>query len=112
MRERSIIGDLLGRGPEGRSMTRLRVLTLNLWGSNPPFERRMQVIASGLARLQPDVAALQEVLQTGGPETNSAGELASQCSLQWVWAPAFTAPSGAQEGLAILSRWEILHHRA
>ena len=49
----------------------VRVLTLNMWGEQPPLERRMQMIMAGIKELRPDVVALQGV-STGG--TNWLGQ--------------------------------------
>src|SRR5690242_19760647 len=39
----------------------LRALTLNLWGEQPPLDRRMALAIEGIRALDPDVIALQEV---------------------------------------------------
>jgi endonuclease/exonuclease/phosphatase family metal-dependent hydrolase len=48
---------------------RLRVLTMNVLGpANPGWQRRRRVLADALQRLNPDVAALQEVPIADGPD--------------------------------------------
>lgn len=42
-------------------MTRIKVLTLNLWDVGETLDYRNGVLASGLERLQPDIVCLQEV---------------------------------------------------
>lgn len=42
----------------------LRILTLNLWNVNPPFERRMDVALTAIKALRPDVIGLQEVVES------------------------------------------------
>jgi len=39
----------------------LRVITLNLWGTQPPLEARLALAARHLQALAPDVVCLQEV---------------------------------------------------
>jgi endonuclease/exonuclease/phosphatase family metal-dependent hydrolase len=89
----------------------LRCLTLNLWGAEPPLERRMAVVAAGLRTLAPDVVALQEVREVPGQLANQAETLANAVGLHHVFAPA-TPFGGGEEGLAILSREPILEHSA
>lgn len=91
---------------------RLRVLTLNLWGMEPPLEKRMQIVASGLEELVPDVVALQEVREIPGQLPNQAATLAARARYpHHVFAPA-TPFGGGEEGLALLSRWPIAEHVA
>ena len=90
-------------------MKRLRCLTLNLWGAEPPLDRRMQVVAAGLRALSPDVVALQEVREVPSQLPNQAETLANAVDFHHIFAPA-TPFGGGQEGLAILSREPILEH--
>jgi endonuclease/exonuclease/phosphatase family metal-dependent hydrolase len=91
-------------------MRTLRFLTLNLWGGEPPLDRRMAIIAEGIAQLLPDVVALQEVQDR--PEIpNQAQALAQATGMHHVFAPA-VAFRGGHEGLALLSRWPIVAHEA
>ena len=48
-------------------MDRVRVLTLNLWGEQPPLDKRMDILVAGVRELAPDVIALQETLQVVAP---------------------------------------------
>ena len=88
-------------------MKTLRCLTLNLWGAEPPLERRMAMVASALGELAPDVVALQEVREVPGQLPNQAESLAQTVGLHHVFAPA-TPFAGGHEGLAILAREPIL----
>jgi len=92
-------------------MDRLRVVTLNLWGEQPPLELRMAGILAELQRLVPDVVAMQEVRQIPGVLANQAEVLAGVLGMQVVFAPA-TPWGGGDEGLAILSRHPIASHAA
>jgi len=87
----------------------LRCLTLNLWGEQPPLERRMNIIVDGLRQLRPDVIALQEVREIGGSLRNQAEELGERAGYAHVFAPAMSW-GGGHEGLAILSREKIGEH--
>jgi endonuclease/exonuclease/phosphatase family metal-dependent hydrolase len=92
-------------------LSRLRCLTLNLWGAELPLERRMQIVAAGLGALAPDVVALQEVREVPGKLPNQAETIARAAGYSHVFAPA-TPFGGGEEGLAILSREPILEHHA
>jgi endonuclease/exonuclease/phosphatase family metal-dependent hydrolase len=87
-------------------MQTIRVVTLNLWGEQPPLEPRMRGVVSGLRALAPDVVALQEVRQVDGAVPNQAESIATQLGLQCHFAPASTW-GGGDEGLALLSRYPI-----
>lgn len=91
-------------------MDTIKVVTLNLWGEQPPLERRLQLAADGLRALGPDVIGLQEVRQVPGLVPNTAETLARALGMQWTFAPA-TPWGGGDEGLAILSRHPILEQR-
>lgn len=86
---------------------RLRVLTLNLWGEQGPFPRRLPLCISQLAALRPDIIALQEVRQVPGVVDNIAATLGAALGLHHVFAETVEW-GGGQEGLAILSRAPIV----
>jgi endonuclease/exonuclease/phosphatase family metal-dependent hydrolase len=88
----------------------LLFLTLNLWGLEPPLDRRMALIADGLRALAPDVVGLQEVREAPGVE-NQAAALARALGYQHVFAPA-VAFGGGHEGLALLAREPFAAHEA
>src|SRR6185312_9992394 len=94
-----------------RGMSTLKVVTLNLWGEQPPFERRMEVAVEGLRALAPDVIGLQEVRQVPGKVPNTAATLAAALGMQHYFEPA-TPWGGGDEGIAILSRHPIVARRA
>lgn len=91
-------------------MSTIRVVTLNLWGEQPPFERRMEIAVEGLRALQPDVLALQEVRQVPGKVPNMAETLGRALGMEGYFEPA-TPWGGGEEGLAILSRLPIVARR-
>jgi endonuclease/exonuclease/phosphatase family metal-dependent hydrolase len=88
---------------------RVAVVTLNLWGEQPPLEDRMRHAIAGCRALNADVIALQEVREIGGHLRNTAATIAEQLGMQHVFAPA-TAWGGGTEGVAILSRFAIASH--
>lgn len=97
---------------------RLRIVTLNLWGTEPPLPRRLGLAARQFAQLDPDVIALQEVKKIEGGATTAAW-LAAPRGMHAIYEPALTWAAGAfgpgtpagEEGLAILSRWPVLDRR-
>jgi endonuclease/exonuclease/phosphatase family metal-dependent hydrolase len=88
----------------------LKIVTLNLWGEQPPLARRMQLAADGLRALGPDVVALQEVRQVPDTLPNQAETLAAALGMEHYFEPA-TPWGGGDEGLAILSRYPIVERR-
>ncbi|HWE27917.1 MAG TPA: endonuclease/exonuclease/phosphatase family protein [Polyangia bacterium] len=91
-------------------MSILKVVTLNLWGEQPPLDRRMQLAVEGLRVLAPDVVGLQEVRQVPGAVPNQAETLARALGMHHYFEPA-TPWAGGDEGLAILSRHPIVARR-
>jgi endonuclease/exonuclease/phosphatase family metal-dependent hydrolase len=87
-------------------MDTIRVVTLNMWGEQPPLEPRMRGIAAGLKALGPDVIALQEVREIPGTVPNQALTIAAELGMEAHYAPA-TPWGGGDEGLALLSRFPI-----
>ncbi len=89
-------------------MANLRVVTLNLWGTEPPLEARLALAARQLRALSPDVVCLQEIRPLDGGRT-TADVLADalgmtahyQTAVAWEAAAGFAA---GQEGLAVIAR--------
>jgi len=98
--------------------TRLRLVTLNLWGTEPPLDRRLALAGRQLAALDPDVIALQEVKPHGDATTAHALAAARGDHVLYLpalrWADGAFGPGtvGGEEGLAIVSRWPMLARRA
>ena len=98
--------------PTTRDATRLRVVTLNLWGLSAPLDRRLELAISQLRQLDPDVVCLQEVRPLNGIDgPTTADTLASalgmhatyHATMQWS-GHTFAGSAAGQEGLAILTR--------
>jgi endonuclease/exonuclease/phosphatase family metal-dependent hydrolase len=87
-------------------MQTIRVLTLNLWGEQPPLERRLPLVIEGLRALTPDVIALQEVRQITDKVPNTAETIAAALGMSCHFEIA-TPWGGGEEGLALLSRFPI-----
>jgi endonuclease/exonuclease/phosphatase family metal-dependent hydrolase len=90
--------DGAGRG------TRLRCVTLNLWGEQGPHVERLDLVIAELRRLGPDVVAFQEVREAPGRLRNQAETVARALSFDYGFGPA-TEWGGGWEGVAILSRF-------
>lgn len=85
----------------------MRILTLNLWQEQGPWPRRMELCASRLAALSPDVICLQEVREVPDRVPNQAETLASRLGYTTCVYRAVQPWGGGDEGLAILSRWPL-----
>jgi endonuclease/exonuclease/phosphatase family metal-dependent hydrolase len=79
-----------------------RVVTLNIWNRQGPWERRLPLIRDGLAALDADVVGLQEVLALGALPTQ-ADEIAAALGWNAYYAPAWQIGGGLTFGNAILS---------
>src|SRR5690606_7616418 len=117
--EATVSEDVMERSDAQAGPERLRLVTLNLWGTEPPLDRRMALAASQLGALAPDVVGLQEVRPLDGKAgPTTAGRLAEALgcelvyavSLRWSDGDFFPGHPGGEEGLAILSRHPILDH--
>ncbi|MDB4960015.1 MAG: Endonuclease/exonuclease/phosphatase [Myxococcales bacterium] len=90
----------------------LRVITLNLWGTEPPLQHRLDLAIRQLRALAPDVVCLQEVRPLDGKQGTTTAEVIAEAlglSAHYAVAVAWEAgvhgnlPAG-QEGLAIIAR--------
>ncbi|HEX7843070.1 MAG TPA: endonuclease/exonuclease/phosphatase family protein [Kofleriaceae bacterium] len=91
-------------------MANLRVVTLNLWGIEPPLDARLALAARQLRALAPDVVCLQEVRPLDGRSGRTtaevlAGELGMTAHYETAvaWEATHHLPGG-QEGLAVIAR--------
>ncbi len=84
------------------SAPRMRVVTLNVYGpANPRWAERRRLLRDGLAALQPDVVALQEVQRTG---TYDAVDDLLGDTYHRAW---FSRPSDDGVGGVLASRWPM-----
>ncbi len=98
-----------------------RVVTLNLWGTEPPLERRLALARRQLLALAPDVVCLQEVRPLDGRSGRTTADLLAEAlGMTATYAVALAWPDdafgpgrpGGEEGLAILARWPVIERRA
>lgn len=90
-------------------MAKLRVLTLNIWNRQGPWEQRIKLIRAGIAALDPDLVALQEVVDRGGH--SQAHDIAAGLGREVAFGVAHDYGDGVGFGNAILSRWPIAASR-
>ena len=86
-------------------MNRLRVLTLNIWNRQGPWEQRLGLIRAGIARLDPDLVGLQEVIDVGG--RTQADEIGEGLGYRSAFGAAHDLGGGVRFGNAALARWPI-----
>ncbi|KQZ57555.1 hypothetical protein ASD53_07950 [Lysobacter sp. Root559] len=98
-----------GRDPADRigSASMLSVVTLNLWHDKGDWPARQRQIVAELRRLQPDVIALQEVLQHENLP-NQAQTLADALGYRAYFVSVDAADAPRRYGNAILSRRPLL----
>jgi endonuclease/exonuclease/phosphatase family metal-dependent hydrolase len=85
-------------------MRTFRAATLNIWSRFGPWEERLPAIRAGLAKWQPDVIGMQEVLRCDGLDQAA---LVNELGFHIAWGEA-SSNHGFPVGNAILSRWPIL----
>ncbi|MBB5207796.1 endonuclease/exonuclease/phosphatase family protein [Chiayiivirga flava] len=85
----------------------LTVVTLNLWHDKADWPRREAIIVRALRTLQPDVIALQEVLQDAHLP-NQAKSLAQALGYRHIFVSADAPDAVRRYGNAILTRHRIL----
>jgi endonuclease/exonuclease/phosphatase family metal-dependent hydrolase len=90
----------------------LRVITLNLWGTEPPLEARLALAVRQLRALAPDVVCLQEVRPLDGRAGRTTADVVAEAlgltahyavAVAWGDGEHAGLPAG-EEGLAILAR--------
>lgn len=88
------------------------LLTINTWKCDGNYRQRLVLLIRGLAALQPDVIACQEVFRT--ENANTGRELAQALGMHYAFAPARHKPrlfegqlTSSESGLALLSRYPI-----
>jgi endonuclease/exonuclease/phosphatase family metal-dependent hydrolase len=90
----------------------LRVLTLNIWNNQGPWNDRLKLIRSELATLAPDIVGLQEVLHLDGGGQDQSQAIADGLGYYVAFASAWHIGGGLQFGNALLSRWPIVEPRS
>jgi endonuclease/exonuclease/phosphatase family metal-dependent hydrolase len=97
------------RDPAGASLT---VLTQNIWGGVPGWQRRKRLLARQIARHAPDVIGLQEVHAPppalGGSQAEELATLLG--GYHTYFTPARRKLSGASEGVALLCKGTMREH--
>lgn len=87
--------------PSAQQVSNLRVLTLNLWGRDGPWEQRRAVLSDGLRGLRPDIIAFQESIVT-----DDYDQVADLLGADYHVAHQ-TARHADGMGVSIASRWPI-----
>src|SRR5262245_33970716 len=99
---------------------RLRAVTINFWGIEPPLDRRLALAEQQLHALAPDVIGMQEVRPLDGKAGRTtadvlAGSLGMEAvyevAVKWADDQIWKGFPGGEEGLAILSRYPVLERR-
>jgi endonuclease/exonuclease/phosphatase family metal-dependent hydrolase len=94
-------------------MERLKLLTLNIWNRQGPWDRRLALIRAGLAAHDPDIVGLQEVLRSDADGSDQAREIAADTALaHTTFGSAWHIGGPVHLGNAVLSRWPIRETRA
>src|SRR5512140_1533702 len=97
----------------------LRLVTLNLWGTEPPLGRRLALAIRQLTALAPDAICLQEVRPLDGRAGRTTADVIAEAlgmtahyavAVEWADGEHGKLPAG-QEGLAVIAR-RILDARA
>jgi endonuclease/exonuclease/phosphatase family metal-dependent hydrolase len=90
-------------------MNRLRVLTLNIWNRQGPWERRLELLRAGIKRLDPDLVGLQEIIEHAG--VSQADFIREGLGYEAAFGPAHDLGGDVRFGNAVLSRWPIASSR-
>ena len=88
-------------------MSQLRVMTLNLWNLQGPWEERMRLVRMWIDRLQPDLIGFQEAIR--GPDVDQSLDLLSGTDyvVEYSAPGPFWRDPSFEAGNAIASRWPI-----
>ena len=84
----------------------LKVLTLNLWNDQGPYERRRELVREWVTRLDPDVIGFQEVLRGDGVDT-ARDQVPDDFHVEFASAIPFWLERKKEFGNAVASRWPI-----
>lgn len=86
---------------------RLRVLTLNIWNCQGPWQTRLRLIRRELRRLAPDIVGLQEVMHHDEEPIDQAQDVARRLGYHVTFGPASQWDDGTYFGNAVLSRFPV-----
>lgn len=91
---------------------RLRVMTLNIWNREGPWEARRELIRRGIMGLGPDLVGLQEVLELkqAAMQMSLAAQICEGTPYQHVFSTAQVVGPGLAFGNALLTTHPVLHH--
>ncbi len=89
-------------------MDRLKVLTINIWNRQGPWDKRFPMLREGIAELAPDVIGMQEVMSDGSVDL--ATEIAGDLGYEVLYTRAKELFGGISLGNAILSKHPIGKH--
>lgn len=90
-------------------MNCLRVLTLNIWNRQGPWEARLRLIREGIRRLDPDLIGLQEII--AHESASQAAAIAEGLGYETAFGVANDLGGGFAFGNAALSRFPIAASR-
>lgn len=93
-------------------MDRLKVLTLNIWNKQGPWDKRLPLIREQVQALAPDVVGLQEVLHHDLESRDQAQEIADGFGYYTAFGAAWDIGGGLRFGNACLSRFPIVSANA
>jgi endonuclease/exonuclease/phosphatase family metal-dependent hydrolase len=85
----------------------LKVLSLNLWNDQGPYEQRSARVREWIERLDPDVIGFQEVLKSAGVDT-ATDQVPDGYHVEFAGAIPFWLNPAVEFGNAIASRWPII----
>ncbi len=89
-------------------MDRIRVLTINIWNRQGPWEKRLPLLREGIRALEPDLVGLQEVLHMEGAGPNQAEDIGAGLGYHVAFGRAWSIWNTLDLGNALLSRWPIV----
>jgi len=85
----------------------LRILTINIWNNQGPWEKRLQALRAGLADLDPDLIGLQEVLRADDGSFDQLAAIAQELGYEAAFSPVEERTPGVRMGNGVLSRFPI-----
>jgi endonuclease/exonuclease/phosphatase family metal-dependent hydrolase len=88
--------------------TTVRLVSWNVWGRYGPWEMREQAITGTLGPGDPDIVALAEAWES--EQDGQCARLGEQLGLPYHAFVGEPGEDGVRSGIAVLSRWPILHH--